>query len=141
MKVTRVFDITIEPEYMTKQTKAFLDEIKKKLEEEKARLETELGGFTKPNPNVKGDFDAEFPEYGDESDENAREIADYLTNKPLEETLEKSLRDVNKSLERIGTGTYGICKYCDEAIDEKRLRARPTSGSCVSCKKTLTNEA
>ena len=34
----------------------------------------------------------------------------------------------------------GICKYCDQPIDEKRLRARPTSGACISCKKTLTDE-
>ncbi len=121
--------------------KAFLDEIKSKLEEDKKSLEKELAKFTKPNPNVEGDFNASFPEYGDEDDDNAREVAQYTANKPLEITLEKSLRDVNKALDRLGNGSYGICKYCDEPIGEERLRARPTSGACVSCKKTLTNES
>ncbi|MBI2990069.1 MAG: TraR/DksA family transcriptional regulator [Candidatus Magasanikbacteria bacterium] len=118
----------------------FLEKIRLSLEATKQKLEKELLGFSTPNPHVDGDFDASFPEYGEESDENAREIADYLSNKPLEMTLEKSLRDVNTALKRIKEDSYGICKYCDQPIDEKRLLARPTSSSCVSCKKTLTNE-
>jgi RNA polymerase-binding transcription factor DksA len=125
----------------TEYNQAFLDEVKEKLDSEKLRLETELSKFTTKNPHVAGDYDATFPEYGDEEDDNAREVAQYTANKPLELTLEKSLRDVIKTLERLKKGTYGICKYCDEPIGEKRLLARMTSGACVSCKKTLTNEA
>lgn len=119
----------------------FLDKIRKKLEEEKARLEKELVKFTNKNPHVEGDYEAVFPEYGDKEDENAQEVAQYMANKPLEETLEKMLRDVEKSLGRFEKGAYGICKYCDKPIDEKRLLARPTSSACVACKKTLTDEA
>lgn len=118
----------------------FLKKIAQILQEEKKRLEAELTKFTKKNTHVSGDFDATFPEYGDEEDDNAREVAQYTANKPLEITLEKSLRDVVKALERLNQGTYGICKYCREPIDEKRLLARPTSGACISCKKTLTDE-
>ena len=128
---------------MTKKsgfTKQFLNDIKAKLLEEKKRLEDELSKFTTKNPHVQDDYDASFPEYGEESDDNAREIADYTANKPLEISIEKMLRDVNKALVSIDKGSYGICKYCDQPIDEKRLTARMTSGSCVSCKKTLTDE-
>jgi RNA polymerase-binding transcription factor DksA len=121
-------------------TQEFLDKIKTALEQERERIAKELSGFTKKNPHVSGDFDATYPEYGSEEDDNAREIADYTANKPLELSLEKTLRDVDKALERLKKGTYGICKYCDKPIDEKRLLARPTSGACVSCKKTLTDE-
>lgn len=119
----------------------FLGRVKALLFEEKGRLGKELEEFTKKNPNVAGDFNATFPEYGDKEDENAQEIAEYTANKPLEETLEKMLRDVEKALARLDEGDYGICKYCGEPIDEKRLLARPTSSACVSCKKTLTDEA
>lgn len=122
-------------------SKEFLQKIKKSLEEEKDRLETELSKFTKKNPHVAGDYDATFPEYGNKSDENAQEISQYLTNKPLEMALEKTLRDVVKTLARIEDGSYGICKYCKEKIDERRLLARPTSGACIACKKSLTQEA
>src|SRR3990167_1835821 len=121
----------------TKHSPSFLAEIKAQLLQEKERLERELAKFTKKNPHVADDFDANFPEYGDEEDDNAREVAQYTANKPLELTLERTLRDVNKALERLEKGTYGSCKYCQQPIEEKRLLARPISGACVSCKKTL----
>ncbi|MBT3817248.1 MAG: TraR/DksA family transcriptional regulator [Candidatus Magasanikbacteria bacterium] len=133
---------------MTDKTKqpfdqTFLDDIKERLIEEKARLEKELHTFTKKNPNIKdgSDFDATFPNYGDEEDDSVHEVADYSVNKTLEITLEKQLRDVNKALERLDEGTYGICKYTNKPIDKKRLLARPTSSSSIEAKKLLTNEA
>ena len=121
-------------------SKQFLEEIKAALLRQKAELEQELLSFTKKNPHVGGDYEASFPDYGDEEDENAREVAQYTANKPLEMTLENTLRDVNRALTRIEDNTYGICKYCDQPIAEKRLRARPTSSACIGCKKTLTDE-
>jgi DnaK suppressor protein len=50
------------------------------------------------------------------------------------------MRDIIESESRLAKGTYGICKYCNTPIDEQRLRARPTSSSCVACKKALTQE-
>ena len=120
--------------------KEFTEKMKNILLEEKKRLEKELAKFTTKNPHVNDDYEATYPEYGDKSDENAQEITQYLANKPLEMTLEKSLRDVNKALKRMGEGTYGICKYCDKPMEKKRIQARPTSSACVSCKKTLTQE-
>lgn len=121
-------------------SKSFLSQIEEALNKEKKQLEQELAKFAKKNPHDKDDFEASFPEYGNELEDNAREIAEYTANKPLEITLEKALRDISKALKHLHDGTYGICKYCDEPISEKRLLARPTSSSCVSCKKTITDE-
>lgn len=121
-------------------SKEFVEKIKAQLLEEKEKTEKELNKFTKKNPHVSGDFDASFPNYGDKDDENAAEVAEYITNKPLEESLEKSLRDVKKALERIEKGDYGTCKYCGKPIEEKRLEARPSSSACIECKKAITQE-
>ena len=118
----------------------FLQKIKDILTGEKERLEKELAKFTHKNPHVADDYNSEFPDYGEKDDENAAEVAEYATNLPLEESLEKTLRDVNQSLKRVDEGTYGFCKYCKNPIDEKRLLARPTSSACVECKKTITQE-
>ena len=120
--------------------KEFLATIKNLLEENKILIQNELGNITSKDMGSKTDVDKAFPKYGDEEDDNAREVADYTTNKPLEITFDKTLVDINKALERLSKGTYGICKYCDQPIAEKRLLARPTSSACVSCKKTLTDE-
>ncbi len=121
--------------------KAFIDEMRDKLEEEKAKLENELSQFAHRNPKATGtDFDTRFPEYGDDEDENASEIADYSNNLSLERELEKALRDVESAIKRINKNIYTECKYCGSEISEARLRARPTSTSCIACKKTLTQE-
>lgn len=125
----------------TNFTKEFLEQVKQILLQEKTRLEAELGKFTKKNPHISDEYDATFQEYGNKDDENALEVAQYITDKPLEETLEKELRDVKKSLERLEKGSYGVCKYCEKPIDEKRLLARPTSSACIECKKILVQEA
>ena len=108
------------------------------LVEEKQKLEEELGRFAKQNPKNPDDFNAEFPQLGDKEDENAAEVAEFSKNLTLERTLEASLRDVNKALDRIKDGSYGVCKYCGKDIGEKRLMARPTSTSCIECKKLFT---
>jgi DnaK suppressor protein len=115
---------------------ALLQKIEALLLEEKVKLEKEVAKYTKKNTDDEGAF----PDYGDKEDENAAEVAEYVVNLSLEENLEKSLRDAIQSLDRLKRGVYGICKYCQNPIEEKRLLARPTSSSCMSCKKTITQE-
>jgi len=118
----------------------FLDKIKTSLLKEKEKLEKELSQFAKKDTQVAGGYESSFPQYGDKEDENAAEVADYAANLTLEGTFEKTLRDVNQSLDRLDKGKYGICKYCKKPIDQKRLLARPTSSACVECKKVITQE-
>lgn len=120
--------------------KKFLDEMKKTLLDEEARLSRELSQFAKKNEHAADDFNANFPELGDKDDENAAEVAIYSDNLTLEQELESALRDVRGALKRLDNDSYGICKYCRKAIDERRLLARPASSACVECKKLLTQE-
>ena len=120
-------------------TTEFLEQIHVLLKEEETRLSSELSRFNSKPTDSNGD--TVMPDYGEKDDENALEVAEFTANKPLEMTLEKTLRDVLQSLERLKKDGYGICKYCEKPIDEKRLLARPTSSACVSCKKSLTDEA
>lgn len=114
--------------------------IKGKLVSEKTRLEEELRQFADQDKHNQENFNAKFPSFGDEIDENAAEVAAYSDNLTLEGTLEKELRDVQNALDLIEKGGYGKCKYCKKDIPVERLLARPSSTSCVACKKTLTQE-
>ncbi len=119
----------------------FIDKIKGMLMAEKTNLERDLNKFAKKNPHtVEEDYTSAFPDYGDKDDENAAEVAEYETNLSIEQTLEKKLRDVNAALQKIVKGEYGICKHCGKPIEEKRLLARPDSGSHVECKEAITLE-
>ncbi|PJE76846.1 hypothetical protein COV05_02370 [Candidatus Uhrbacteria bacterium CG10_big_fil_rev_8_21_14_0_10_48_16] len=119
----------------------FVQKMKTHLEAEKIRLETELSRFAHRNANSsETDFESDFPNLGEKEDENASEVAQFSDNLSLEDELEKALRDVESALQLIEKGIYGTCKYCHQVIDERRLIARPTSSSCIQCKKTLTQE-
>jgi RNA polymerase-binding protein DksA len=120
--------------------KEILEKIKKDLLIRKEQIEKELAGFTKKDEFVKDNYRSEFPDFGDKEDENAEEIATYTDNLSVEFSLEKTLRDINKALERVNAGTYGKCAYCGQEIAEDRLLARPTSNACVECKEKLTSQ-
>jgi len=124
---------------MSHLTQKDFAEVKAKLIEEKETLEKELGGIAKKNPHNSDDYNAQFEEYGNDESENASEVAEYGFNLSLEKTLEKSLKDVKAAIKRIEKSPekFGICKYCQQPIDKKRLLARPTSSACITCKTKL----
>lgn len=114
----------------------FIEKMKSILEADKERLQKEVSRFA-----GDGSGEALFPDYGESEEDNALEVADYQTNLSIENDLQRSLRDVESALSRIEKGEYGICKYCEKPIEEKRLMARPTSSACITCKKTIVQEA
>jgi len=125
---------------MTKKTeilKKDLLEIKELLNQEKIHLEKELLKIANQNPNNPDEYEAKFEDIGSDETENSSEVDQYTLNITLEKTLEKSLKDIKKTLKSIADGHYGYCKYCQQQIDIKRLKARPTSSACVSCKTKL----
>jgi len=122
-------------------SKEFIEQMKTRLLEEKARLERDLNDMAKKDPRQPGHFNPAFPETGgDSEDDNSIEATELADEMSIVARLENELRDTIKALETIAEGAYGICKYCKKEIDVKRLEARPTSSACISCKKTLTQE-
>jgi len=121
-------------------SKKFIEQVEADLKDQQGKLETQLAELSTKNAHNPNDYNASFPNFGDSEDENAAEVTQFSNNLTLERTLESTLRDVKKALESIKAGKYGMCKYCGKEIDEKRLSARPTSSSCIDCKKKLTLE-
>jgi DnaK suppressor protein len=46
----------------------------------------------------------------------------------------KYLTYLDRALERIKAGTYGVCMECGQAISKARLEAVPTATLCIACK-------
>ena len=45
----------------------------------------------------------------------------------------RDLQEVNRALEDIEAGRYGVCRECGEAIAEARLKVLPFATRCVAC--------
>lgn len=120
----------------------FIEKIRHTLEEEVQRLLRDLHAMADEDPNQPGTFIPKPPTEEIKTDDDGSVDATAISdNAPIINQLQQELRDAKKALQAVQDGTYGYCKYCKEAIDPKRLEARPTSSACIACKKTLTQEA
>jgi DnaK suppressor protein len=45
-----------------------------------------------------------------------------------------SIEEIDRALEKIVAGTYGVCEKCNENIPKERLKALPYAALCVKCK-------
>lgn len=116
---------------------ASIEKLKSRLIEERDLLEEELSSFSHKDPTLKGNWETDFPSYGDsraEQDENADEVEEYTNDLPIEYSLETKLQHVNEALEKIDNGAYGICEICEKPIEKERLEAEPSAKTHVDCK-------
>lgn len=116
-----------------------LKKIEKELKEKKILLEKELEKFATKNGNLKGDWDTKFPNFDRETtsqalEEAADEVEEYVTNLPIEHSLEIRLRDIDLALQKIKKGKYGKCEKCSKPIPKERLKAFPEARFCLKCR-------
>jgi len=128
-----------------------IQEIKLKLEDQKAAIEAELGKFAKKDERLKGDWDTKYPKTGkaDSGGQSLEDAADtveeYVNLLPVEHNLELRLRDIDLALEKINKdenkkwgekAKYGICEKCGKDIPDDRLTIYPEARICAVCDKT-----
>lgn len=109
--------------------------------EHKARLESELEQVVQELKSIAsfneetGDWEAlpVVEELG-EADENvAADTAEELTTRQaVVAQLETRYRNINRALEKIANGTYGICELSGEPIEEARLTANPAARTNIA---------
>ena len=121
--------------------KKILNELKEKLEKEKAQIEEELEKFAKRDIKLPEDWDTRFPKWngtasgGGALETAADEVEEYEAKLPVEYSLEMRLKNINLALKKIKEGKYGICEKCGKEIDEKRLKIVPEARFCLKCEK------
>jgi DnaK suppressor protein len=109
------------------------EQFKKKLEQEKAKLESEMGSIGRPNPLVPGDWEPVPTETGTEADlaDQADVVMSRESNAAILADLEARYDTIREALSRIEKKTYGKCEVCGDDIGEARLGADPAATTCV----------
>ena len=97
----------------------------KKLEGEKARLQAQIAQITMAGGEGLG--------YGNHMADDATEAFEQAKGLALRQHLERLLQQVERALEKMAAGTYGICEQCGQAIDPARLKALPHALLCLDC--------
>ena len=109
------------------------EHFRKKLQEEKTKLESELQTVGRRNPAVPGDWESSPSEIGMEADivDQADIVVNQGNNAAVLADLEARYDTILATLQRIEEGTYGTCEVCHKKIEEARLEANPAATTCA----------
>lgn len=102
-----------------------IQEIKKNLQMQRNALlaEAEVALNLLPGQTI-------FPDLGDQA--SAEVDRNFMLR--LREREQRLLKKIEAAIEKIETGTFGICEICGQGIEIKRLEARPVTTMCIICK-------
>ncbi len=103
---------------------------KEKLLEEKTRLEKELAGIGRINPDNPGDWEAtpgDINERSADPNKLADNFEEYEARTATLKELEDQLKDVTDALEKLDRGTYGLSEISGKPIEKERLEAYPAA--------------
>src|SRR3989344_6329000 len=103
--------------------------LRKKLEAEKAKLESEMQTIGRRNPRVPDDWEPLPSETGTEADlvDQADVVVSRESNTAILADLEARYDGVLSALSRIEKKTFGVCEVCGEKIEADRLEANPAA--------------
>jgi DnaK suppressor protein len=112
-------------------------QIRTRLEIERKRIREELGQLD-TNSSHPMDERREGSPFG-KREEEATESMEFEKRLALESRLRSLLAEVERALQKLDEGTYGICDICTVAIDPARLEALPQAILCLSCRQKAKN--
>jgi RNA polymerase-binding transcription factor DksA len=98
--------------------------VRAQLEAELARLDDQLAALGHGGNDLE--FDEGFADTGQVTAERGEVEA-------LAGTLLETRADVERALQKIEQGSYGVCERCAGPIAEARLEANPTARLCITC--------
>lgn len=89
----------------------------------------EEAGLHRPLNEIVGGVITGIPEDTD----LAQALSDRETTDLLVHLLDQNREQVERALQRLRDGAYGICEGCGQRIPEARLQYQPAATRCVEC--------
>lgn len=113
--------------------KSTVDRFKKRLEEEKERLEELIEDYER-ELEVARMTESSSDRSPDPGNAEASSMKlEYAKELSIEQNTLDLLGKVNHALERVEAGKYGNCERCGDAIPVERLDVLPYATLCVEC--------
>ena len=113
------------------------DRFRSLLQDERARIVKEIEFLHDENPGSIEEETGEETHYDQHPADAATATHDREVDYTIEEGAEDTLRRIDKALERLEAGTYGVCRVCGREIGEERLEARPWTDLCIEHARAL----
>ena len=103
----------------------------KKFKEQLLHLKEELLSLVRATTENEKEYPSS--EVGDSIDQAADSSARELLFE-LNDSERHRLEDIDRALQKIEQGRFGVCENCGEKISKKRLQAVPYARFCINCK-------
>jgi DnaK suppressor protein len=97
------------------------------LETRRRYLADELAELTKP-PEAGSNLS-----FGKRIGEGTTEAVERIRSTAAARSIAAALAEVDRALEKVVEGTYGLCDDCKQPISSERLEAMPAATLCVTC--------
>ena len=116
-----------------KLAKTTLERFRKRLEEERERLEEMIEDYERDleEARLTESSSDRSPDPGNAEASSMK--LEYAKELSIEQNTLDLLSKVNRALDRVNAGTYGICESCGNPIPVERLDVLPYSTLCVEC--------
>lgn len=108
-----------------------LNDFRVRLLEEQGELEAQLSEieestFSNSQSDISGEvgLGEEYADAGTATFERERDLS-------IENNVRDLLKKIQRALDRIGAGTFGICERCGKPIEKARIKALPYAGLCI----------
>lgn len=113
--------------------KSTLERFRKRLEEEKERLEEQIADYERDleEARLTESSSDRSPDPGNAEASSMK--LEYAKELSIEQNTLDLLSKVERALSRVDAGTYGICESCGNSIPVERLDVLPYSTLCVEC--------
>ncbi len=112
--------------------------VAERLRERQAELQARLAWLDAESQDIDEDSR---PKYSNHPADEAMELLDRAGRDAVARVLMDDMVQVERALERLASGAYGLCDDCHQAIPPKRLEARPTATLCVACQSKREGQA
>ena len=104
-----------------------LTEVRVLLEDRRRQLAAELAELTKP-PEAGANLS-----FGKRIGEGTTEAVERISSTAAARSIAAALAEVDRALEKVDEGTYGLCDECEQSIGSERLDVMPAATLCVIC--------
>ncbi|MER3395707.1 MAG: hypothetical protein C4318_02540 [Acidimicrobiia bacterium] len=108
---------------------------RKRLEEERLRLLAQIEELEKERQILAEDREDRDDAFTEESGEGASTLAEQEREESLSIRMRELLEKVERAMQKIAKGTYGLCERCGNPIERLRLEALPYAELCIECKR------
>ncbi len=102
-----------------------LDEVERGLRVERERLEEQISKLTQPPK------DGQPISFGKRVGDGTTEAISRFTDVGVANDLDDKVGRIDRALEKLSEGSYGICDVCGKPIAEGRLKVAPESVLCI----------